>query len=159
MWIDIIRRLDLDFLHEADEWQQNDNTISKKSTQQVEIRQNSLVSAVKTNKKHHITTLQRGVWVIFKSSQKPIKWAFASLFFAFWYYNGTKVSCAWIGNCWLGMLAFHRQQISIHIGRTPSIEMQQSVIEMVHSGWHYVLSMRPCDFPLKVFVWRNLSII
>ena len=63
MWIDIIRRLDLDFLHEADEWQQNDNTISKKSTQQVEIRQNSLVSAVKTNKKHHITTLQRGVWV------------------------------------------------------------------------------------------------
>ena len=67
MWIDIIRRLDLDFLHEADEWQQNDNTISKKSTQQVEIRQNSLVSVVKTNKKHHITTLQRGVWIIHES--------------------------------------------------------------------------------------------
>ena len=64
MWIDIIWRLDLDFLHEADEWQQNDNTISKKSTQQVEIRQNSLVSAVKNNKKHHITTLQRGFWII-----------------------------------------------------------------------------------------------
>ena len=45
------------------------------------------------------------------------------------------------------MLAFHRQQVSIPIGRTPSIEM-------VHSGWHYVSRMRPCYFPLKIFIWR-----
>ena len=57
------------------------------------------------------------------------------------------------------MLAFHRQQVSIPIGRTPSIEMQRSGIEMVHSGWHYVSRMRPCDFPLKIFIRRNLSII
>ena len=36
------------------------------------------------------------------------------------------------------MLAFHRQQVSIHIGRMPSIKMQRSEIEMVHSGCHYV---------------------
>lgn len=45
-------------------WQQNDNTISRKSAQQMEIRQNSLVSITKTNDKHHKTTLQRGVWII-----------------------------------------------------------------------------------------------
>lgn len=32
----------------------------------------------------------------FKSSQSLVKWAFASLFFALWYYFGTKVSCAGI---------------------------------------------------------------
>ena len=76
------------------------------------------------------------------------------MFFALWYYFGTKVSCAGIENLWLGMLAFHRQQVSIHIGRTPSIEMQRSGIEMVHSGWNYVLCMRPCYFPLKIFIRR-----
>ena len=25
---------------------------------------------------------------------------------------------------------------------------------MVHSGWHYVSRMRPCYFPLKIFIWR-----
>lgn len=69
------------------------------------------------------------------------------MFFALWYYFGTKVSCAGIENLWLGMLAFHRQQFSIPIGRTPSIEM-------VHSGWNYVLCMRPCYFPLKIFIRR-----
>ena len=61
MLIDIIRRLDLDFLHEADERQQNDNTISKKSTQKVEIRQNVLGFTSKTNEKHYVINLQRGV--------------------------------------------------------------------------------------------------
>lgn len=96
---------------------------------------------------------------IFKSSQSLVKWAFASLFFALWYYFGTKVSCAGIENWWLGMLAFHRQQISIPIGRTPYIEMNRSGIEMVHIGWHYVSRMRPCYFLLKIFIWRNLSVI
>ena len=64
------------------------------------------------------------------------------------------MSCAGIENLWLGMLAFHRQQFSIPIGRTPSIEMQRSGIEMVHSGWNYVLCMRPCYFPLKIFIRR-----
>ena len=57
------------------------------------------------------------------------------------------------------MLAFHRQQISIPIGRTPYIEMNRSGIEMVHIGWRYVSRMRPCYFPLKIFIWRNLSVI
>lgn len=52
------------------------------------------------------------------------------------------------------MLTFHRQQFYISIGRTPSIEMQRSGIEMVHSGWYYVSRMRPCYFPLKIFIWR-----
>ena len=52
------------------------------------------------------------------------------------------------------MLAFHRQQFSIPIGRTPSIEMKRSGIEMVHSGWHYVSRLRPCYFPFKIFIWR-----
>ena len=52
------------------------------------------------------------------------------------------------------MLTFHRQQFYVSIGRTPSIEMQRSGIEMVHSGWHYVSRMRPCYFPLKIFIWR-----
>ena len=52
------------------------------------------------------------------------------------------------------MLAFHRQQFSIPIGRTPSIEMKRSGIEMVHSGWHYVSRLRPCYFPLKIFIRR-----
>ena len=25
---------------------------------------------------------------------------------------------------------------------------------MVHSGWHYASRMRPCYFPLKIFIWR-----
>ena len=37
------------------------------------------------------------VRIIFKSSQSLVKWAFASLFFALWYYFGTKVSCAICG--------------------------------------------------------------
>ena len=41
--------------------QQNDNTISGKTTQQVETRQNFMIPAVKTNQKHQIATLQRRV--------------------------------------------------------------------------------------------------
>ena len=40
-------------------WQYN----SLKTTQQVEIRQNTLLFTSKTNEKHYTTTLQKRVWI------------------------------------------------------------------------------------------------
>ena len=51
------------------------------------------------SKEKHLKTVSLfRIRIIFKSSQSLVKWAFASLFFALWYYFGTKVSCAGIEN-------------------------------------------------------------
>ena len=62
-------------------WQQNDNTILWKSTQQVENRQNILLFTSKTNKKHHTTTWQRRVWIEATSLGSLINRAFPDFSF------------------------------------------------------------------------------
>lgn len=49
----------------------------------------------------------------FKSSQSLVKWAFASLFFAVWYYFGTKVSCAGIVSFMPEAMLFFTQNIHL----------------------------------------------
>lgn len=49
----------------------------------------------------------------FKSSQSLVKWVFASLFFALWYYFGTKVSCVGIVSFTPEAMLFSTQNIHL----------------------------------------------
>ena len=66
-----------------------------------------------------------------KSSQSPVKWAFASLFFALWYYFDTKVSCAGIVSFMPEAMLFSTQNIHLeNAGRVQqeSKEYQQGQV-------------------------------
>ena len=75
--------------------------------------------------------LRPRVRIIFKSSQSLVKLAFASLFFALWYYFGTKVSCAGIVSFTPEAMLFSTQNIHLeNAGRVQqeSKEYQQGQV-------------------------------